>query len=961
MKEEIRKKFYKKVSAWILILCVSFTSCEWSSVAWAADIHETNDTEGAVIEEQASDTVVTEEMTDSKESDMELADPEELEKEEIVEERTQNSTTWQLSDGRKMTEFYSSAVRYEDEDGSLLDYDTSLVAVDSELTAEGEELEGYAYVNAQGDMKHYIPEEIGQETPLRMENGKYSLEVTPLFGQNDESSETEILSGEIGVSTNISTEEDSISTDTESLTDMNLSVLGSEENVFREIEELSSVQVEEEKTTDIYGEEEEKNTAAVYTSEDESFELEYIPFETGVKENIILNEKPDSNVWQFAITLGGGITARKNAVFQGISFYALDEKEEEVLVGGIQTPYMNDATEEHYSESITYDLEEVDQLKGTYLLTMTVDPSYLEDPDTVYPVTIDPSYTWTGSSAVYDVYVLSKSTYADMNFYDSSTTGMFAGRTNANGYERTYISFNGLADKVSGYSVASAKLTIYETGGGTAGETVQAHTVTAAWNKSTLTWNNRPSYSTTALSSFTNTAESYHAGTLDITSYVRKVAKGSSDYGIMLRTKDETVSQYAKFYGSRHSSTSYRPKLVVTYYDKPTIASSLKPSSQYLKTGVALKATWAGIESVALSQIQYRVAIVTDDGKTFINEQFVPYSSSRVIGSTASGSASVDTSSWGEGFFRFYVRGVDKYGFGGPGKGIGVIIDGTVPTLSSSSLTPSTSSTSYSKNATPVIKWSGASDRFLKQVQYSLDGGSYASMGTTESGSFTIPSGKITTSGKHTIKVRAIDKCSNISTVKTSYYYYDITKPTGSITIRDADGDNSGKYQITFAASDANSGVKSVTLKLSGETLDSDETLYSGTAGSSVIFDPSEYPEGTYTLTLTVTDKCGNSAAVTKTFSPIDLADWAPQNLTVQDKINYKTLLKWDRRGEDALPDSISYEVYRSTSADFTPDESTLAASGLKTCYWCEPNVNYGKTYYYKLIRILHQLVLEIN
>ena len=678
-------------------------------------------------------------------------------------------------------------------------------------------------------MKHYIPEAIGQETPLRMENGEYSLEVTPLFGQEEDSSEDVISSEETHVS---GEEADIVSAEGIEGTfsaEVELSALGSEDNAFREVEELSSVQVAEEEVTDIYGKEEKKNTAAVYSSEDKTFKLEYIPFETGVKENIILNEKPDSNVWQFAFTLGGGITARKDAAVEGISFYALDEKEQEVLVGGIQTPYMNDATEEHYSEAITYDLEEVDESEGTYILTMTVDPEYLEDPDTVYPVTIDPSYTWTGGSAVYDVYVLSKSTYADMNFYNSTTTGMFAGRTNANGYERTYIAFNGLADKVNGYSVASAKLTIYETGGGTAGETVQAHTVTAAWDKSTLTWNNRPSYSTTALSSFTNTAEANNQCTLTLTSYVRKLANGSSDYGIMLRTKAETVSQYAKFYGSRHSSTSYRPKLSVTYYDKPTAATSLTLATQLLKKGTNLKATWEGIESVALSQIQYRVATMTDDGKTVVNSQYIPYSSDRVIGTTSSGTATIDTSEIEEGYFRFYVRGVDRYGFAGPGKTIGFILDGTVPTLSSASISPSTSTTSYSTNVKPVISWSGASDRFLKQVQYSVDGGSYASMGTTESGSFTIPSGKITTSGKHTIKVRAIDKCSNVSTAKTLYYYVDVTKPTGSITIQDADGNNSGKYQITFAAADANSGLKSVVLKLSGESLDADETLYSGT------------------------------------------------------------------------------------------------------------------------------------
>ena len=63
----------------------------------------------------------------------------------------------------------------------------------------------------------------------------------------------------------------------------------------------------------------------------------------------------------------------------------------------------------------------------------------------------------------------------------------------------------------------------------------------------------------------------------------------------------------------------------------------------------------------------------------------------------------------------------------------------------------------------------------------------------------------------------------------------DVTKPTGSITIQDADGNNSGKYQITFAAADANSGLKSVVLKLSGESLDADETLYSGTGASCII------------------------------------------------------------------------------------------------------------------------------
>lgn len=670
--------------------------------------------------------------------------------------------------------FYSSDVRYEDEDGKLVDYDASLTAVSDTESTDGTSLEGYAYENAQGDMKHYIPENISQETPLRLENGGYSLEVAPLFGQTEDVQQDQEMAAQETEAQEADVQEAEVQEEkvqAEEAQNAALADMSDKANLFHQVSELESVDIDKEQVVDIYGETEEKQTTAVYSAEDGSFGLEYIPFESGVKENLVLYEQPETNVWQFAFTLGGDLTAKKDDSVEGISFY----NEEGSIVGGIQVPYMNDAIQENYSEAITYDLDEAEGIRDTYILTMTVDKAYLESEETVYPVTIDPTYSWTGSSSIYDVYVLSG--YPSNNYYSSSVTGMFAGRTNANGYERTYMSFSGLADKVSGYSVASAKLTVYETGGGTSGETVQAHMVTGAWNKSTLTWNNRPSYNTTALSSFVNTAAANKAGTLDITSYVRKVANGASDYGIMLRTKDEAVSKYAKFYGSRHSSTAYRPKLTVTYIDKPTEASNVSVASYWLKKGNTVSVSWAGINSSALKSIQYRVALLSDDGKEFVDTEYAPYASNPVIGSSASGTASINTSALGEGCFRIYVRGLDQYGSVGAGKGATFVLDGTAPTLSSASVTPSTTEAAPGSNAQPVIKWSGASDKYLKQVQYSIDGGSYASMGTTASGSFTVPAGKITTSGKHTIKVRAIDKSGNTSSVKTLYYYYTADKP----------------------------------------------------------------------------------------------------------------------------------------------------------------------------------------
>lgn len=86
---------------------------------------------------------------------------------------------------------------------------------------------------------------------------------------------------------------------------------------------------------------------------------------------------------------------------------------------------MNDATLKSYSEEITYDIEPKNSVQqerrqtedqeqeiqtadeqgqmeedndDTYILTMTVDEEYLNSQDTIYPVTIDPTITWRGSS-----------------------------------------------------------------------------------------------------------------------------------------------------------------------------------------------------------------------------------------------------------------------------------------------------------------------------------------------------------------------------------------------------------------------------------------------------------------------------------------------------------------------------------------------------------------------------------
>ena len=76
---------------------------------------------------------------------------------EVPEERTENSTTYEIEEGVFETEFYTDEVRYTDENGKLVDYDSSLVSrVNAQQTEEENVQNGYVYENVAGEGKYCI-------------------------------------------------------------------------------------------------------------------------------------------------------------------------------------------------------------------------------------------------------------------------------------------------------------------------------------------------------------------------------------------------------------------------------------------------------------------------------------------------------------------------------------------------------------------------------------------------------------------------------------------------------------------------------------------------------------------------------------------------------------------------------------------------------------------------------------
>lgn len=823
-KGKLKRVTYQRVVAIVMVIVMSTLSADWNSMVTYATTTSGNNVEEIFNQDK--------ELSIGKDFSDEIVEV------ELEEERTENSTTYELANGFKKVVYYSAPVRYKNDKGVYVDYDASLKKV-SDATKRNNKA-GYSYENKEGNMKNYFPQVISEETPVLLEYGEMSIGIVPLGNY------------------------ETISKTAES------------------IEEFKPVVTASEQVTDIYDVTSEKLTSAIYTAKNNSYQLEYKSLDNGIKENIILNKVPESNVWQFEITLSDGIVPVKDKYSKGITF--LNESLD-VVVGAIDTPYMDDATGQNYSEEIIYEIEEKKGKDNTYILSMIVDEEYLYSEKTVYPVTIDPSYTWSGSTSVHDVYVLNGTKYRDLNFYSTGTTGFYVGRTPSYGLGRTYLSFDGLADKVKGKSIASAKATVYETGTGKSGLTVQAYKTTESYSKSSVTWNNRPGYAT-LLDTFTSTAVANKARSFDISSYVKGVANGGNDYGILLKTSVETnAEEYIRFYGSRHASSVYRPKLTVTFYDKPTAPTSVKVNSTYLKKGSKLTVNWAGINSVTLSKVQYQLYDYDMESAT-LGSIITSYNNSGTLGSTSSGSKTIaESANWSEGEYRIYLRGYDSYGGASSGKGATFVIDGTVPQITKLTMTEPSASR-YLKDV-PSVTWK-VTDKYFKNLQYRVNDGSYVALSTAKDGTAKLAASYFTKPGKYKIDFRAADKAGNFSAVQTKYCYYDATAPVVSATVS---GKETDLLQPVLSWVIQDETLSSVQYSVNGG-----EYKQIGTAatGSYQLQDEGLSANSTNTIRIKAIDKAGNSTEkVLKYFPAVNVDATVSPVTSLESYANILPVVEW--------------------------------------------------------------------
>jgi RHS repeat-associated protein len=213
-------------------------------------------------------------------------------------------------------------------------------------------------------------------------------------------------------------------------------------------------------------------------------------------------------------------------------------------------PFMTDANGK-YSDKVKLNLHEQD---GKTYVDVVADQTFLQDPNTKYPVTIDPTIdSW-------DVQRDNSISTGYPNSYYSTNTVMEAGYDSYNGYTRALVNF-ALPSLPSGSVITSANFNAYQNKVDATTVPINLYRITSDWTP-TVTWNTQPSVRSTAESSVTSNASNAY-WQWDVTQLTKDWYTGyQPNFGLMLVQRNE-ANPYRSF--NTVNSGSNTPRITINY------------------------------------------------------------------------------------------------------------------------------------------------------------------------------------------------------------------------------------------------------------------------------------------------------------------------------------------------------------------------------------------------------------
>ncbi|GAA4442333.1 hypothetical protein GCM10023170_017260 [Phytohabitans houttuyneae] len=332
---------------------------------------------------------------------------------------------------------------------------------------------------------------------------------------------------------------------------------------------------------------------------------------------------------------------------------------------------------------------------GSVAVTLTPDQKWLADPETVFPVTIDPAVTLNPD---FDAFVQSDYT-SDQSAATELKAGTFDGGTTK---ARSFVRFTGL-DWLKGKQVQAATIYLWEHHSWSC-TPARWETWEAAYVNSSARWTNQPQWR--KLLGYTTSTRGYNSSCADgwvnssVTGAFADHATGATccTVNIGIRATSETSNLGWKRFNSSEGAKA--PYVRLTYQSPPTVTAratvpslpcALNPNTPYVNTKTPqLRARITDAEG---SPVRAEFKWLTGGGTPI---------GSAIVGPGASGSwlsTTVPAGAFAEnGTYSWHVRGNDGLADGAWTGYCAMRIDTIAP-----SAAPTVSSTTY-----PADQWSAA-------------------------------------------------------------------------------------------------------------------------------------------------------------------------------------------------------------------------------------------------------------
>ena len=519
-----------KILSLVLSVIMLFGVFSASTPVFAAEVNEfTSESkkETEIIENSEENTVIGEVSETESTDETEIVS-------EIEDMRTEYTKYFRMSDGSYMAAQYAQPVHFE-KNGEWMEYDCSLTEVSNEK----------AFKIENSDSEISFPEEFKADDSAQIEVSarNYGIRFSPTV----ENRIFKKYKGEIKDCKELKS-----SKITEEITQGNPVDEKNDKN-------LKKLKIGNQKSAVAYSE--------IYSNVD----IEYEISANQIKESIVLNKKQNKNKFEFVVDTDGLFPKKESD--GSITLYA--DKECTQAVSSIAAPYMYDANGEY-----SYDVNmEIAEKKGSYVLTVNASNKWLNDKAREYPVVIDPTIILdVGRAKTYDCYV--DNSQASTSFpYDYY---LYAGYSSL-GKTRTYIKFDlpELPDNCSIITNASIHFwqNSVDMGDGSTGY-LNIYNVTKDWgNDRTVTWNAQPDFDSTVVD-YCEFKSGFGAEyVFDITKSVKAWYEGSANYGLMLKSSDETKTKRTQLFSAENTGNNAYPVIQLTYRNNKGLESYWSYSS----------------------------------------------------------------------------------------------------------------------------------------------------------------------------------------------------------------------------------------------------------------------------------------------------------------------------------------------------------------------------------------------